>query len=117
MAVVGRIPGAVALASTIRIGNDERALRDADPQWITREIRERREDGRMVCVMVRLRTADLLLDLATRGCCSGGGSGSLRRASRREKRVRGLWDRLGLDAMDIDPGDVVAFVQQVDRYL
>ena len=73
------------MSSTIRIGSDERPLLDADPQWITHGIEERRGDGRTVCVMVRLRTADLLVDLATKGCGVGGGAHGLRRQSRREK--------------------------------
>lgn len=100
--------------STIRIGTDERDLRDADPQWITQEIQGRRKDGQSVCVVIQIRTSDLSMTLATPGCGGGGGG---RLPNRREREVFDLWEELGLGEMGFDPGRVVAFVKRVSRYL
>lgn len=100
--------------STIRIGTDERDLRDADPQWITQEIQGRRKDGLRVCVVVQIRTADISMTLATPGC---GGAGGGRPPNRREREVFELWEELGLDEQGFEPGKVVAFVKRVIRLL
>ena len=101
--------------STIRIGTDERELRDADPQWITQEIQGRRKDGLRVCVVVQIRTADISMTLATPGCGGTGGAG--RPPNRHEREVFELWEELGLDELRFEPGKVVAFVKRVIRLL
>jgi len=100
--------------STIRIGTDERDLRDADSQWITQEIQGRRRDGLAVCVVIQIRTADLSMTLATPGC---GGAGGGRLPNRREAEVLKLWEELGLGEPGFEPGSVVAFVKRVNRFL
>lgn len=101
--------------STIRIGSDERNLPDADSQWITHEIHARRADGQSVCVIVTIVTDELNLRLATPSYDSRGGGG--RAPTQREKAIFDLWNQRGLNQPDFTPGDVVAFVKQVDRYL
>lgn len=102
--------------STIRIGSDERSLVDADPQWITQEVQARRADGQSVCVIVTIITDDLNLRLATPSCGGSGGGGG-RAPTQREKAIFDLWGQRGLNQADFSPGDVVAFVKQLIRYL
>lgn len=102
--------------STIRIGNDERPLDQADPQWITQEIHGRQRDGQRLCVRVSIKTEDLNIGLTTPACGGGGGGGG-RPPTQRERSVLDLWNELGLNRADFEPGAVVAFVQRVRKYL
>ena len=112
-------PGQPATAelsmSSIRIGADERPLRDADPQWINQSIRARRNDGHDVCVLVSIQASGVSVTLATPGCGGGGGGG--RAPNTREAHVLDLWTKLGLSATGWQSGNVVAFLHQVDKYL
>jgi hypothetical protein len=102
--------------SSIRIGADERRLAEADAHWITQEINARRRDGNSVCVVVTISTDELNLHLATPSC-SGGGGGGGRPPTAREKAILDLWSQRGLSESMFQAGDVIAFVQQVQRYL
>lgn len=100
---------------TITIGHESRDVVDADPQWINHAILERRRDGQEVCVVVQLDGDQLTMILrAPRRVSSGGGG---RAPNPREREVLELWAKLGLDDPDFAPGNVVAFIQQVKRYL
>lgn len=96
--------------NTIKIGNEEVPLRDADAQWITQRIVNRRKDGIDVCVIVTITSADVDVKFATPSC---GGGGKGRRLSRREQELLDLWIRHHLNEREFSPGDVVAFVRQV----
>jgi hypothetical protein len=101
--------------STITIGQESRDLFDADPHWINHAILERRKDGHEVCVVVQLDGDHLSMCLRTPACAGGGGGG--RTPNPCEREVVELWAKLGLNDSDFAPGNVVAFVQQVKRYL
>ena len=96
---------------SIRIGNAEKPLKDADPQWITQQINDRRRDGQNVCIVIVIRETDIDVCLATPTCGGGGGRG--RSLNMRESELVELWNRLGLNEADFAPGNVVAFVKQV----
>lgn len=96
--------------SSIKIGDAEKPLSDADPQWITQQINGRRRDGLAVCVVVLIKSADVDICLTTPACGGGGGRG--RQLSAGETALIELWKRLGLNNADFAPGNVVAFVKQ-----
>lgn len=101
--------------STITIGHEARDLEDANPQWLNQAILDRRRDGQEVCVVVQLDGDQLTMILrAPRRVGSGGGG---RAPNPREREVLELWAKLGLNDPAFAPGNVVAFVQQVKRYL
>ena len=100
---------------TIKIGNDERSLGQADAQWITQEINGRRQSGAAVCVIVAIKTDDLDLRLSTPACGGAGGGG--RQPTNREQAVLDLWRKHKLNDSDFSPGGVVAFVKQVSQFL
>lgn len=100
--------------STITIGTESRDLADADPQWINHAILGRRRDGHDVCVIVNLDSDQLKMSLRAPKPTSGGGG---RAPTPREQEVLELWIKLGLNDPGFAPGNVVAFVQQVKRYL
>jgi hypothetical protein len=98
---------------TIRIGTDERPLRDADAEWIGHEISGRRKDGQSVCVFVTLRHGGIDLRLATPTC--GGGPGSGRQLNPREQAIVDLWKQCGLNDSDFSVEGVIRFVRNVSR--
>lgn len=101
--------------STISIGGAERELAQVDPQWITQQIAGRRGDGQNVCIIVRIRTANLNITLSTPECGGGGGRG--RPPTHHERAVLDLWSELGLNEHMFAPGAAVAFVQRVRQFL
>lgn len=99
----------------IKIGREERNLRNADPRWITAAIRGEREAHGRVCVQVRFDLPGIKLLLTTPGCPSRGGR-SIAHFNADEQRLISLWKELGLfDDAAFAPGKIVDFVQQLGR--
>lgn len=96
----------------VRIGDSERELRDATPQWVNEQINRRRADGLSVCVQVVIRSGPLDITLVTPTCPGTGGGGG-RHLNRHEKDVVSLWKRLHLDTQDFTGGNLVAFLRQI----
>lgn len=101
--------------NTIKIGNEQRSLADADAQWITQQINGRRKDGMLVCVVVEITAGDIDVRFATPTCGGGGGGG--RPLTMREQEALDIWQRHHLNNENFSPGDVVAFVKQVLRLI
>ncbi|SRR5258706_13570114 len=99
--------------SSIRIGNTERALGDADPNWINQQINGLRRDGLPVCVMVLVNEREINVRLQTSACPAGGGGG--RPPNHRERDILELWAKHHLDQSSFSGGDVVSFVKQAVR--
>lgn len=100
--------------TTVKIGNEERPLETADPQWINQQISARRAAGESVCVVVHVNCpgADLILRTPT---CGGRRTGSGGRAPNDlEKRIFDLWDERGLNEVRFTSGSVVAFLKQLE---
>jgi hypothetical protein len=100
---------------TVKIGNEEQSLEGASPGWITQQIERRRRDGISVCVVVRIRTADLSIHLATPGCAGNAGGG--RPPTANERVILELWRKHGLNEAGFAPGDMVAFLAQLRHLL
>ena len=94
--------------STIRIGNAQKRLADADSQWIAQQINGRRHDGENVCVVVTINTPDVTLCLATPAC--GGGRGGSHHFNPREIELIEFWKKHRLNDDNYSVGSVVAFV-------
>ncbi len=104
--------------STIKIGNDQRDLREADAAWIASEIAGRRKDGQAVCVFVQINESGANLPLMTPACrvgASRGGRG--REPNAIEVAIIELWNSRGLNSGQVEPGQVIAFVRQLLRLL
>lgn len=95
----------------VSIAGDERSLQDASPDWITQQVERRRRDGLRVCVTVTIKTGELDMRLWTPECGSGGGG---RAPTVREARVFNLWTKLHLNQPGWSPGNIIAFLRQVD---
>lgn len=97
---------------TIKIGESERPLADAEPSWVNQQINRRREDGVSVCVRVTIRTQTLNIVLATPGCAGGGGG---RPPTRDEQAILDLWQERGLSRPEFTGGNLIAFLRQLER--
>lgn len=95
----------------VRIGESERELNDATPQWINEQITRRKNDGVTVCIRVLINTGALNLTLSTPTCGGGGGGG--RPPNSQESEILALWDKLHLSTSEFSGGNLVAFLRQV----
>jgi hypothetical protein len=95
----------------VSIAGDERSLQDASPDWITQQVERRRRDGLRVCVTVTIKTGELDMRLSTPECGGGGGG---RAPTVREAQVFNFWTKLHLNQPGWSPGNVIAFLRQVD---
>ena len=100
---------------TVHIGTDSRSLSDADAQWVTQQVNNRRKDNAAVCVRVEINEAGLRISLATPECGGGGGGG--RPPNRDEAEIFELWKKHKLDTSDFAAGNVVAFLKQLARFV
>jgi len=101
--------------TTVKIGTEERLLRNADPQWIERQINGRRHDELNVCVVVVVTAEDVDIRLTTPTCSAA--RGGYRPLTPREEAIAGLWKRCGLADMNFSAGSLIAFVKQLPRLL
>ena len=100
----------------IQIGNSgERDLDEAGELWITQQINRRRQEGLSACVRVTIHIDDVNMALATPSCAGVGGGG--RYPNTREQRIFDLWAERGLSGTDFAPGNLIAFLKQLDRLI
>src|SRR5258708_13744406 len=96
--------------SSIKIGNVERPLQNADADWINQQINGLRHDHRPICVMVFVNEGDINVRLQTSGCPAGGAGG--RPPNDRERAILDLWTKHHLDQSSFSGGDGISFVKQ-----
>lgn len=99
----------------VRIGNVQRPLSEASERWISEQLQRRKKEGGLTCIQVVLKTGALDMVLST-GDCPAGGSGG-RPPNERERSVFELWDRKGLNMSGPSVGNLVSFLQQLQRSL
>lgn len=99
---------------TVCVDGTELALSDVSEAWLIEQIQRRRADNVPVCIRISIRTPDINATLATSGCPGGGGGG--REPNPAEKRVLDLWGHHKLNEDDFAPGQLVAFLKQVEPF-
>lgn len=99
----------------VKIGNQEHDLSQADKHWITSQIRDQQSDNGSVCVQIIIEKGDVSLRLRSAGCPSTGGGG--RQANPNELRILDLWQQHGAKEGHLGGGEVVAFLNQLQRIL
>ena len=99
----------------IQIGDAERDINNVDENWIIQQINRRRSDGLEVCVRVVVNSGELNMVLSTP--TSGGQSRGGRAPYPHEKVIFDLWNHRGLNTMNFNGGNVMAFLKQLRRYL
>lgn len=104
------------MAVTVKIGGgEEQVLSDVTERWIIDQITRRRQDSVEVCVVVRIEMAGINLRLTTPACSSAGGGG--RPPNNREEEIINLWNERKLNSADFTGGNVIAFLQQLRRFI
>jgi len=101
--------------SFIKIGSAQRDLSTADPQWIAQQIVGLKKDNLPVCVVVDLDETGVHVRFQTADC--GGGGGGQWQPNRKEQAIFDLWKKCHVDERPVEPGNLVAFLQQVRRLL
>lgn len=92
---------------TVCLDMMETPLSQLSESWLVEQILRRRAD----CVRVKIRTPDINAVLATAGCPSGGGG---RSPNTPEKRILDLWARHKLNEDGFAPGQLLAFLKQIE---
>lgn len=99
---------------TVQIGGSaSRTIAEASESWITEQIQQRRRDGSPICVRVSVATSDLNVALASQDCPLGIGGG--RPPNERERRILDLWVQRVNSKNELNPGELIAFLRQLDR--
>lgn len=98
---------------TVSISGQTRALKDVEERWIAQEVQARRKAGLPICVMVAIKKPPVDVVLTTPAC--GGGGGGFRLPTAEETRIFELWRRHHLQENSWSPGDVIAFLKQVQH--
>lgn len=103
------------MSITVHIGNSSLPLEEVDQHWITQQINLRRQDGiDQICVKVSIDEPGINLNLTSKAC--GGGAGG-RPPNPDEKELIELWKKRRLDELEIKPGQLVAFINELKRSL
>jgi hypothetical protein len=97
---------------TIQIGSSEANFVDVSEGWIAQQLNARRSDGLSPCVRVKVTTPEVNIVLSTPVCPAGGGG---RGPNQREQRIFDLWNERGLNRENIAPGQLVAFLHQLEH--
>lgn len=98
--------------TSISIGGNTRTIDEATRSWVAQQIRDRRADGRPTCVQVSVDEPAARVALASGACARGRGGG--RPPNALESAIIDLWRRRGLADDEINPGEVIAFLVQLD---
>jgi hypothetical protein len=98
----------------VSINGEERSYEGGIDPWINQQINRRRDDNRIVCVVITVNQDPVNLILRTQGCApNAGGRGSPRQLTEREEDIFALWSRHGLDDPHFTGGNVIAFLKQL----
>lgn len=103
------------MAITVHIGNSSLPLEEVDQRWITQQIIRRKHDGiDQICVKVSIDEPGINLNLTSKACGGGGGG---RSPNPNETELIELWKKRRLDELEINPGQLVAFINELKRSL
>lgn len=97
----------------IRIGFDERILKDLDESWVSKMINSRRKDQQHFVIKVVIDTENVNMVLSTPDPGSIGGS---RRPNPSEAEIFSIWDSRGLNTDNFTVGDVMFFLHTIRSF-
>lgn len=100
----------------IKIGNQEHDLLQADKHWIISQIRDQQSGNGSVCVQIAIEKGDVNIRLCSGACPTNGGGGG-RQANQHEQRIFELWEKHGGKQNHLGGGEIVAFLEQLQRIL
>jgi hypothetical protein len=95
----------------VEINGDKRNFSDINPSWINEQVRKRQEDGAPVCLKIYIQQTNINIVLPC-GDCVGGSVGG-RTLNPQEDKIYSLWNRSGCKEKPINPGKIIAFLNQI----
>lgn len=101
--------------NTIRIGSEERNLKEADVNWICGRMEAYRRAGEEPCVRISIRKDGVSVLLSTLAC--GGSGASSRPPNPREQEILDHWRQCGLGGQTYVPTNLVTFVRAICKII
>ena len=98
---------------TVTIAGMAVDARKASEGWVNQMVAEARRQGTQVCVRVEIQQPPVHVLLATPGCSAGGGGG--RAPNEAERRIIEAWNKRGLGSGEFSPGQLRAFLNDVEH--
>jgi hypothetical protein len=89
--------------------------RQASEGWLNQMIAEARRQGTSLCVRVEIQQPPVHIVLATAGCGGSGGGG--RPPNDAERRLFEAWRKRGLSTGEFSPGQLRAFLNDIERII
>ena len=100
---------------TVTIGGMSRRLDQVDAYWVHQQVDHRHHDDQPVCVRFAIDEPDAKMTLTTPACSTNGGGG--RKPNAIEQEIFERWHRHRLDSAEFTGGNVISFIQQLERVL
>jgi hypothetical protein len=100
----------------IQIAGSKKSIDEDYESWVNQQINNRRKDGQIVCVRVFIKEDHLNLILSSLECPPKGRPKSSPLTDQ-EKAIVDLWNKCKLNTSDFHGGNLIAFLEQVRRYL
>lgn len=97
----------------IDINGQKYNVSEINEGFLIEQVRRRQEDGLAVCIRIHIDQNGVNLTLSC-GECGGGRVGG-RQPGSAEQEILDLWNRIGCGGSQINPGKLVAFLNQVKR--
>lgn len=96
---------------SISIAGDERSLSSATPGWMRDSARAFTSRGLNLCVRVSISDGTVDLLLSTPGCNDR--ARGHRELNNEEQKIIDLWVNRGLDQIDVNIDQLIAFVSEI----
>lgn len=100
---------------SVSVGSETVTLDQFNGGWLLEQLERQTSPRSPACVRVRIGEGDVDVALATPGC--GSGQGGARTPRPREKAVLELWHRHGLSEPGWAPGNLIAFLKQLQNII
>lgn len=96
----------------IDINGQKYSASEINEGFLIEQVRRRQEDGLAVCIRIHINQNGVNLPLSC-GECGGGGGGRGRQPTSLEQEILDLWIKFGCGGSQINPGKLIAFLNQV----
>lgn len=101
---------------SLRIGTHERqGIESLEESWVSNVIQGYKRNDEKCCVVLKIDEEDVDLKLATSDCGLGGGG--TRKFTSKEQDIIDLWTKLDLNSQSCNPGNLIAFLKQLQRII
>ena len=99
----------------VSIDGTEKIDQEIDERWINQQINNRKDEGRVPCVIVEIQENGIDMKLSTPNCSHS--SGGSREPTINESRILSLWEKNHLISDNFAGGNLVAFMKQLRSVL